>query len=71
MVAPPQIIQEFHGKTPISIGKSCKRIIGLQRLDPIKKGPPDNPFCTIFFRRPKVGTDKKLLGPSPTLDGTN
>ena len=32
------------------------------RLDPIKKGRPDNPFCTKFFRRTEVHTDKKLSG---------
>ena len=27
---------------------------------PDKKGRPDNPFCTKFFRRTEVHTDKKL-----------
>ena len=36
------------------------------RLDPIKKGRPDNPFWPKFFRRPEVRTDKKLSGPSPS-----
>ena len=53
-------------------GKSWKRVIGL-RWQPTptwpdkKKGRPDNPFCTKFFRRPEVRTDKKLSGPSPRL----
>ena len=56
------------------MGKSYKRVIGLRRqpapIDPKKNkgrplGRPDNPFCTKFFRRTEVHTDKKLSGPSP------
>ena len=56
MVAPPQIKQDFHGKTPYFNGENVEN--GLS-------GRPDNPFCPKFFRRPEVRTDKKLSGPSP------
>ena len=52
------------------MGKSCNRVIRLHRLDPIKKGRLDYPFCPKFFRRPKVRvrTDKILSGPSPSSE---
>ena len=70
MVAPPQIIQEFRRKTPyFNRKKVANGLSGCtdnpHRLDPIKKGRPDNPFCTKFFQRTEVHTDKKLSGPIP------
>ena len=41
------------------------RISPTTRLTRLKKGRPDNPFCTKFFRRPELRNDKKLSGPSP------
>ena len=32
------------------------------RLDPIKKGRFDDPFCPKFLRRPEVRTDKRYRG---------
>ena len=37
-------------------------------LTRLKKGRPDYPFCSKFFRRPEVRTDKKLSGPSPNSE---
>ena len=54
----------------ISMGKSCKWVIGLHRkpapiLTRSKKDRPDDPFSVKFFRRPAGRPDKKLSVHSP------
>ena len=77
MVAPPQFTQEFHKKYPISMWKSCKRVIGLHRQPATtwpdkKKADPITRFAPNFSDDPRCAPIKSYRGRAlPTGHGTH